>query len=73
MMRPWRRWRRTKALMESGNMTKKEFIANTVEESGCKPCSSSFMINFEMRNDEWLFHRGVQLASCKVEIAGRMG
>jgi hypothetical protein len=54
-------------------MTKKEFIANTVEESGCKPCSSSFMINFEMRNDEWLFHRGVQLASCKVEIAGRMG
>jgi hypothetical protein len=62
-----------KALMESGNMTKKEFIANTVEESGCKPCSSSFMINFEMRNDEWLFHRVAQLASCKVEIAGRMG
>ncbi|GIJ98285.1 hypothetical protein Aspvir_000401 [Aspergillus viridinutans] len=38
-----------KALMDSGNMTKEEFIANALRESGCISCSSSLAINDEMR------------------------
>ncbi|RLL97665.1 hypothetical protein CFD26_105433 [Aspergillus turcosus] len=46
-----------KALMESGNMTKEEFIANALNELGGIRGSSSFVINHEMKNDEGLFYR----------------
>ncbi|RHZ67865.1 hypothetical protein CDV55_105981 [Aspergillus turcosus] len=39
-----------KALMESGNMTKEEFIANALKEPGGIPGSSLFVINHEMSN-----------------------
>lgn len=39
-----------KALVDSGKMTKDEFIANSLKEHG-HPCSSSSMVNDEMRND----------------------
>ena len=38
-----------KALVESGKMTKEEFIANALIEPGCLPCSSSFVVNDEMK------------------------
>jgi hypothetical protein len=41
-----------KALVDSGKMTKEEFIANALIEPGCPPCSSSFVVNNEMRNGE---------------------
>ncbi|KAH8730969.1 hypothetical protein GQ44DRAFT_746813 [Phaeosphaeriaceae sp. PMI808] len=40
-----------KAFVDSGEMTKEEFIANAL----CPPCSSSFVVNDEMRNDRGLF------------------
>ncbi|KAL3474560.1 phosphotransferase enzyme family protein [Aspergillus californicus] len=42
-----------KGLVDSGNMTKEEFIANALIDWGCIPCSS-FAINDEMRIDEGL-------------------
>jgi hypothetical protein len=46
-----------KALVDSGKMTKEEFIANALIEPGCPPCSLSFMVNNEIRNDEGLFYK----------------
>ena len=45
-----------KALVDSGKMTKEEFIANALIEPGSPPlCSSSLVVNDEMRNDEGLY------------------
>jgi len=35
--------------LDSGKMTKEEFIANALIEPGCPPCSSSFLVNDKMR------------------------
>ncbi|KAB8239002.1 phosphotransferase enzyme family protein [Aspergillus alliaceus] len=44
-----------KALMDSGNITREEFIAKASIEPGCTPCSSSLEMSDGMRNDEGLF------------------
>ena len=66
----------SKALVDSGNMTKEEFIANALVEPGCIPCSSSFVINDEMRNDKGLFYRvagWLGLRAAKLRGAARTG
>jgi hypothetical protein len=40
-----------KALVDSGKMTKEEFIANALIEHD-RPCSSSCIVNDEMRNNK---------------------
>lgn len=45
-----------KALVDSGKITKEEFITNALKEPG-RPCSSSSIANDEMRNDEGLFYK----------------
>jgi hypothetical protein len=45
-----------KALVDSGNMTKMEFINNALIEPSCLP-RSSMRANDELRNDEGLFQR----------------
>lgn len=65
-----------KALMENGNMTKEEFIANALKEPGGIPGSSSFVINDEMKNDEGLFYRvaaWLGLQTAKLRGAAWMG
>ncbi|KAK0115668.1 hypothetical protein ONS95_000064 [Cadophora gregata] len=41
-----------KRLVDSGEMTREDFIANALTENGHLPCCSSFLVNNEMRNDE---------------------
>jgi hypothetical protein len=56
-----------KALVDSGKMTKEEFIANALIEPGCPPCSSSFVANDEMRNDEGLFYKVAAWPACELQ------
>jgi hypothetical protein len=56
-----------KALVDSGKMTKEEFIANALIEPGCPPCSSSFVVNDEMRNDEGLFYKVAAWPACELQ------
>ena len=46
-----------KALVDSGKMTKEEFITNALIEPGCPSCSSPFVVNDEIGNDEGLFYK----------------
>ncbi|KAI9807572.1 MAG: hypothetical protein M1825_005512 [Sarcosagium campestre] len=46
-----------KALVDSGKMTKEEFIANTLMKPGCSPPTSSFVVIDEISNDEGLLHK----------------
>lgn len=46
-----------KALVDSGNMTKGEFIANALIDPGRVSCSTSFVIKDEMRTDDGLFYK----------------
>ncbi|KAJ6110345.1 hypothetical protein N7486_002580 [Penicillium sp. IBT 16267x] len=65
-----------KALVDSGNMTKEEFIANALVNPGCLPYSSSFVTNDEMRNDKGLFYKvaaWLGLQGRKLRGAARMG
>ncbi|THC87445.1 hypothetical protein EYZ11_013107 [Aspergillus tanneri] len=65
-----------KALVDSGNMTKKEFIANALIEPGCIPCSSSLVNKDEMPKDEGLFYKVAawfSLRAAKLREAARMG
>lgn len=41
-----------KALVDSGKMTKEEFITNALIEPGWPPCSSLFVVNNETRNNK---------------------
>jgi hypothetical protein len=65
-----------KALVDSGKMTKEEFIANALIEPGCSPCSSSFVVNDKMRNNKGVLYKvGAWLGLRAVELRGaaRMG
>ena len=44
-----------KLLVDSGNMTREEFIENTTTEPGCLRPSSSFVVNDQAKNDRGLF------------------
>ena len=46
-----------KVLVDSRNMTKREFIANALKEPDRIRRSSLIMINDEMGNDEALFYK----------------
>ena len=62
--------------MDSGKITKEEFIANALIEPGCPPCSLSFVVNDEMRNGEGLFHKvaaWLGLRAAELRGAARMG
>ncbi|PYI11363.1 phosphotransferase enzyme family protein [Aspergillus sclerotiicarbonarius CBS 121057] len=58
-----------KALVDSGNMTKQEFIAKALIEPGCIPCSSSSVMNGVIRNDEGLLQstRWLPGSACKLQ------
>jgi hypothetical protein len=44
-----------KAFVDSGKMTKEEFIAKALVEPGCRSCSASVVVKDEMRNDKGFF------------------
>jgi hypothetical protein len=47
-----------KALVGSGKITKEKFIANALIKPSCPlPCSSSFVVNDKIRNNEGLFYK----------------
>jgi hypothetical protein len=63
-------------LVNGGKMTKEEFIANALIEPGCPPCSSSFVVSDEMRNNEGLFHKvatWLGLRAAELRGAAKMG
>jgi hypothetical protein len=65
-----------KALVDSGKVTKEEFIANALIEPGCVPCTPSFVANDEMRNDKGLLYKvaaWLGLRAVELKGAARMG
>ncbi|RAK94954.1 phosphotransferase enzyme family protein [Aspergillus ibericus CBS 121593] len=65
-----------KALVESGNMTKQEFISKASRELGRIPCSSSSYMNGVIKNDEGLLHKvaaWLGLQAGKLRAVGRTG
>jgi hypothetical protein len=56
-----------KALVDSGKITKEEFITNTLIKPSYPPCSSLFMANNEMRNNKGLFYKGATWTACELQ------
>lgn len=65
-----------KALVDSGKMTKEEFVVNAPIEPGYPPYSSSSVVKDEMRNDEGLFYKmtaWLGLRAAELKGAARIG
>lgn len=45
-----------KALVNSGKITKEEFISNALIEPSCPPCFLSFIVNNKRSNNKGLFY-----------------